>query len=154
MDPSAVLVLASTTLGSRFLSLVVAILTKRYLFGLAVLGFTGSGVVMLVTSAFVPSGGWWQNVLVEIGAGLLFVGLVDLAILGALRRVIDPDEGRRVTVQRGEGPKIILTGADDATLAWAMNGVDYPTSQELAAQVPGLTAAIQRLESTINPPPA
>jgi hypothetical protein len=49
--------------------LVVAILTKGYLFGLAVLGFTGSGVVMLVKSAFVASGEWWQNVLVEIRAG-------------------------------------------------------------------------------------
>ncbi len=85
---------------------------------------------------------------------LLFVGLVDLAILGALRRVIDPDERRRVTVQRGEGPKIVLTGADEATVALAMNGVDYASSQELAAQLRGLTAAIQRLESTLNPPPA
>jgi hypothetical protein len=89
-----------------------------------------------------------------LGAGLLFVGLVDLAILGAFRRVIEPGAGQSLTVQLGDGPKVVLTGANEAIIAMAINGLDNPTSQELAAQLQGLTSAIQRLEGTLNPPPA
>ncbi len=140
--------------GSRVLSAAVAVLTKKYLFAIAVIGFSLCGMGMLTASAFMSVGGWWQNVFVSVGTGLLFVGLVDLAILGALRRFIDPSDELSVTVQGGDGSTLALRGIDERTLAVAFESFYKVASEGHAEELRGLTAAIQRLESSLHPPQA
>lgn len=85
-----------------------------------------------------------------MGVGLLFVGLVDLAILGALRRILEPDRGMSVTVQRADGPTINFNGYDEASLALMLGALDHQTSPDVAEQLRELSAAIERLNATVN----
>jgi hypothetical protein len=81
------LVFVATRVGFAALALA-----RRRVLGAAIVVFSLLGLSALVGSAF--TGGWWQNALIEIGAGLLFVGLIDLAVLSALRESIDGNADR------------------------------------------------------------
>ena len=73
------------------------------LLGAVILGFVASAVVCLVLSAVVFQG-WWGSFLQGVGVSLLFVGVVQLGILGALSGLI---EGPRGDSSAGLSPETV-----------------------------------------------
>jgi hypothetical protein len=69
----------------RFL---IDITRRPILLGAVILGFVTSAVLCLVLSAVVFQG-WWGSFLQGVGVSLLFVGVVQLGILGALSGLIE-----------------------------------------------------------------
>jgi len=54
----------------------------------SVLAFVVAGILALAASGFWTSG-WWEDLLLNLGVGLIFVGLIDLVVLGALRGILE-----------------------------------------------------------------
>jgi len=63
--------------------------SSKLVLGAAILGFSVSGVAMIIGSHTVT--GWNQAALLGFGTSLIIVGTVELGILGVLNKIIDPD---------------------------------------------------------------
>jgi hypothetical protein len=76
------------TLAADPLRLLIYIARRPILLTAVILGFVASAELCLVLSAVVFQG-WWESFLQGTGVSLLFAGVVDLGILGALRGLIE-----------------------------------------------------------------
>jgi hypothetical protein len=54
-------------------------------------GVAAAGILCIILSATVRT--WWQTFLLDLGIGLLLVGVVELAFLGVLRHVLGREPG-------------------------------------------------------------
>jgi hypothetical protein len=70
------------------LRFLIEVARRPILLAAVILGFVASAILCLVLSAVVFQG-WWGSFLQGVGVSLLFVGAVDLGILGALRGLIE-----------------------------------------------------------------
>jgi hypothetical protein len=78
------------SVGRALVQSVIEVARRPVLLAIVTLAFVASAVLCLCLSAIVFSG-WWQGFLLELGVGLLIAGVVDVAILGALRGLIEGD---------------------------------------------------------------
>ncbi len=78
----------ATVLAENPVRFFLGIARRPILLGAVILGFVVSAVVCLVLSAVVFQG-WWGSFLQGVGVSLLFVGVVQLGILGALSDLIE-----------------------------------------------------------------
>jgi hypothetical protein len=62
-----------------------------------VVAFVVAGILALAASKFWTSG-WWEDLLLNLGVGLIFVGLIDLVVLGAVRRIIEGTDSRSASM--------------------------------------------------------
>lgn len=85
MSAAIDIALALTESPVRFL---IGIARRPIRLGAVILGFVVSAVLCLVLSAVVFQG-WWGSLLQGVGVSLLFVGVVQLGILGALSGLIE-----------------------------------------------------------------
>jgi hypothetical protein len=102
--------------------------------GMAILGFSGAGAALIVGSALTT--GWWQAFQLAVGVSLLFVGTVELGILGLLHHVLGGDEANpedrsgvsRVTIDRGAASITFgassLTASQVAAIIAVLDGPD------------------------------
>ena len=67
---------------------LVHLLRRPLLLAATVFAFVVCAVASLTLSAVVFDG-WWQQFFLDAGVSLLFVGVVDLVILGALRTLLE-----------------------------------------------------------------
>ncbi|WOT34245.1 hypothetical protein [Streptomyces coeruleorubidus] len=74
-------------MSTNLVSVLWAIVRRPILLGALILGFLGSGILALVISS--STTGWWQDFLLSAGVNLIFVGVVDLLVLGVLRNLIE-----------------------------------------------------------------
>src|SRR6266516_4763802 len=77
MDPMTLLIAA-----------LIKIVRRPLLYAATVLAFVATSILCLVLSGVVFRG-WWQSLLQGVGVSLLFVGVVNLGILAALRGLIE-----------------------------------------------------------------
>ena len=111
--------------------LVWDVYRRPALLGAAILGFTGTGLGMIIGSHAVA--GWWQSALLGFGTGLVFTGTVELGIVGLINRIIGPND--KPTPPRE--PKIVITIGDET-------GTVVPRSSYGTAANPLEVAAILR----------
>jgi hypothetical protein len=78
-------------------------------------GVTAAGMLCIILSATVRT--WWQTFLLDFGIGLLLVGIVELAFLGVLRRVLGGESGAPT-------PKPALTQAELDSVRRLINRTD------------------------------
>jgi hypothetical protein len=78
-------------------------------------GVTAAGMLCIILSATVRT--WWQTFLLDFGIGLLLVGIVELAFLGVLRRVLGGESGAPI-------PKPALTQAELDSVRRLINSTD------------------------------
>jgi hypothetical protein len=78
-----------TLISTALISVLLAAYRSKLILGAAILGFSGAGVGLLIGSYLTT--GWWQALQLAVGTSLLFVGTVELGILGLLRRVLGED---------------------------------------------------------------
>ena len=97
------LLIAITDLVDGPLRFLIWIARRPILLAAVILSFVASAVLCLVLSAIVFQG-WWESFLQGVGVSLLFVGVVDLGILGALRGLI---EGPREDSTAGLSPETV-----------------------------------------------
>jgi hypothetical protein len=67
---------------------VVKVARRPILLLAVTLAFVASAVLSLTLSGVVFRG-WWQSFFLELGAGLLIAGIVDVAVLSALHGLIE-----------------------------------------------------------------
>jgi hypothetical protein len=96
-----------TKVGRALIRSVIEVARRPVLLAIVTLAFVASAVLCLCLSAIVFSG-WWQGFLLELGVGLLIAGIVDVAILGALRGLIEGGVSK-------ESPKIDVQQLLDST---------------------------------------
>ena len=107
------------------------------LFGRAILGFSCTGIGLIVGSYFAT--GWWEGALLEFGMSLLIVGAVELGIVGVLGKLAEPDDG---------APEILggLSESLDRT------GVTQPSGSPGTVMEPAQVAAVLReLANNLDP---
>jgi hypothetical protein len=107
------------------------------LFGRAILGFSCTGIGLIVGSYFAT--GWWEGALLEFGMSLLIVGAVELGIVGVLGKLTEPDDG---------APEILrgLSESLDRT------GVTQPSGHSGTVMEPAQVAAVLReLANNLDP---
>jgi hypothetical protein len=97
MDPVTLIVaaLAAASSGVAYgaVRVIWAALRRPILLGALILAFVVSAVVCLVVSGLVFRG-WWQGFFQNVGVSLLFIGVVNLGILGALRNLIEGEPAK------------------------------------------------------------
>lgn len=77
------------SLARAFVAVLWAAYKSKIVLGVAIFGFSVSGLAMVIGSRAVT--GWNQTALLGFGTSFLVVGTVELGILGVLNKIIDPD---------------------------------------------------------------
>lgn len=118
---------------------LLAAYRNTLILGSAILGFSCLGLGLIVGSALTT--GWWQALQLAIGVSLLFVGTVELGILGLIRHVLGEDEAD--PQDRSSGQKLTLNkGAASIT---------FRASNLTASQIAAISAVLDSTdESTVS----
>jgi hypothetical protein len=102
MDPLSVSVLVSA---------LTALARRPLLLGAVILAFVVSAILCLLLSGVVFRG-WWEGFLQSVGVSLLFVGVVNLGILGALRGLIEGPRRASTTALNPEMAEQLLAAME------------------------------------------
>jgi hypothetical protein len=107
------------------------------LFGRAILGFSCTGIGLIVGSYFAT--GWWEGALLEFGMSLLIVGAVELGIVGVLGKLAEPDDG---------APEILRGLSESLDRTGVIQPSGYPGTVMEPAQV---AAVLRELANNLDP---
>jgi len=83
-------------LANALISWLLAVARSRVALGAAILGFSAAGLGLIIWSHAVT--GWWQAALLGFGTSLLIVGTVELGVLGALNKILEPKDPAVITM--------------------------------------------------------
>lgn len=143
MDPTTLIVAALAAVPAAILRTFWEAARRPILLAAIVFAFIASSVLALALSGVVFRG-WWQGFFQNIGVSLLFVGVVNLGILNALRGLIEGEQSQRTSTTKIDLPRILKALGEPDIEQAPQTATEAVADQELLEQVRNALEKVER----------